>query len=473
MQLKTFSRQIIAVLVLLMGGVYNALAQADLPLTAGNVLEIVRRFHPVALQADLKVDSARAARLAARGAFDPLAFVENEQKTFAGTNYYYYTQAGLKIPTWYGIDVKAGIENNGGNRLLSEVTSGKTGYAGISMPLLKGLAIDNRRAALLQANIIIQQSEAERRNAINDLLYDAAGAYWQWVRDYRVYQVITRATEINQRRFSLIKRSFAGGDRAAIDTTEALTQLQNFLWLQSEAFYDLQNAALSLSNYLWLPGNIPYNLPAEVLPDSTWMQAEVLSYPLPVLDDLLVTARQMHPKLRSLAFKRDVLAVERRLKFQSLLPSLKVNYNFLSKGYEPWKGIGQNFLQNNYKYGFEFSVPLFLREARGSLKLADIKIANVALQQSQAALEIENKVKNYFAQVLALRNQVTIYEDAVQNYERLLIAEELKFSIGESSLFLLNNRENKLLEAQQKLIELKTKFFKALIALQWAAGILQ
>ena len=48
--------------------------------------------------------------------------------------------------------------------------------------------------------------------------------------------------------------------------------------------------------------------------------------------------------------------------------------------------------------------------------------------------------------------------------------EEIRFQAGESSLFLINARENKALEALQKLQELKAKFFKTENMLQWAAG---
>jgi hypothetical protein len=45
--------------------------------------------------------------------------------------------------------------------------------------------------------------------------------------------------------------------------------------------------------------------------------------------------------------------------------------------------------------------------------------------------------------------------------------------VGESSLFLLNTRENKVLESMQKLAELKTKFFKSYRAVAWASGQLR
>jgi hypothetical protein len=99
-------------------------------LTLDNVLDIVRRYHPIAKQTSLSVDSAKANRLAAQGAFDPAFYISSERKTFDGRNYYFYTNPELKIPTWYGIDFKAGIEDNGGERLAREVTAGRSSYAG-------------------------------------------------------------------------------------------------------------------------------------------------------------------------------------------------------------------------------------------------------------------------------------------------------------------------------------------------------
>ena len=59
------------------------------------------------------------------------------------------------------------------------------------------------------------------------------------------------------------------------------------------------------------------------------------------------------------------------------------------------------------------------------------------------------------------------------NNKKLLDAENIKFSMGESSMFLVNSREVKLIEIQQKLVSLKTKFFKSIVANLWAAGLLK
>ena len=128
---------------------------------------------------------------------------------------------------------------------------------------------------------------------------------------------------------------------------------------------------------------------------------------------------------------------------------------------------------NNYKYGFQLGMPLFQRQSRGEYSMAKLKIKSQQLENSQQRLEIENKVKSYFNELMAMQKQVLLFDRNVKNQQLLVVAEEYKFSVGESSLFLVNSRENKLLETQQKLAELKTKFFKSMAALQWSAGQLR
>jgi outer membrane protein TolC len=177
-----------------------------------------------------------------------------------------------------------------------------------------------------------------------------------------------------------------------------------------------------------------------------------------------------HPKLLSLGVKQRVLEVEKRLKFQGLLPSLDLKYNFLNEGYTTSKLFAQPLLENNYKFGFQFGLPLFLREARGEYRAAKIKISDLDYTQQQTQLQIINKVKAAYNELLATQTQVILFQGNVQNQQKLLKAEETKFSIGESSMFLVNTRETKLLESQQKLAELKAKFFKSILAIQWASG---
>lgn len=68
--------------------------------------------------------------------------------------------------------------------------------------------------------------------------------------------------------------------------------------------------------------------------------------------------------------------------------------------------------------------------------------------------------------------QVILQQKALSNFQALLRGEEIRFKIGESSLFLVNARETRAWEAAQKLEEVKAKHLIAIQKLYWAAGLL-
>ncbi|MEY3437082.1 MAG: hypothetical protein RL335_1538 [Bacteroidota bacterium] len=436
-------------------------------------IEIVRNFHPVAKQAQLLVDRAKADLIASRSGFDPEFYVYADRKTFDGKVYYDYTNPELKIPTWFGVDLKAGLEENIGNLVNPELSPGRSSYLGVSLPLAKNLLMDKRRAALRQAKLFRDQSRSEQLLTINNLLMDAYEAYWYWVRTYETFMIISETVAVNKQRYALINIGFQQGDRPALDTTEALAQLQSFELAREQAYLEWRNATLELSNFTWTDSEAPVLLPDDVVPDNKWKASNIVNAQVPVLQDVLMQARAEHPKLIIYNFKLDILDIERKLKFQNLLPTADFSYNFLSKGYSIINNPSAALFNNNYKFGFTIGMPLRLSQGRGEYKVAKIKIRETNLDLIQDRLAIDNKIKSYFNELSQLRQQVRIAEDALANYTRLFQGEDFRFKAGESSLFLLNSRENKVLEARQKLIELKTKFYKAYRSLGWAAGQLR
>jgi outer membrane protein TolC len=439
-------------------------------LSEQELLAIIRKFHPYLQQANLQVDQAGAFIRESRGAFDPILSTSFDKKTFDEQLYYNYFNPEIAIPTWYGIELYGGLEEVIGTRTANERSLGKTSYLGISVPLAKDLVLDKRRAVLQQAKIMLNQTAAERQNLINDLLNESLAVYWTWVRNYQVYRILNDAVQVNAERYRFIRLEAEQGLRAAIDTTEALTQLQQFQLLEADAWLQFQNAGLDLSNFLWQSENRSFEWSDRIIPDSNWTTINDWNLDLPSLDELVTSARLEHPKLKAYEFKLGVQEIERRLKFQSLLPKADLKYNLLNKGYNVVDKLDRAFLENNYKIGFSFQMPLFLRQGRGAYQQAQIKIRQTNLDIDQLQLEIENKVRNYYNELMTLRKQISINENAYANYMRLFRGESLRFNVGESTLFLLNARENKVLESLQKLIELKTKWYKSKAALVWAGG---
>ncbi len=469
-----FNRFVFVILFFLqLAFVKNVHAQIDMStkiLTAEAYINIVKTYHPLVQKANIDVQQAQADITSARGGFDPTLSFNMDRKTFDGKNYYQYHNPELKIPTWYGIEVKAGTESNAGQFLNSEMSSGNSSYLGISMPLAKNLLMDKRRAVLLQAKNDRLLSETDRNNVINDLLYDAWKAYLDWANAYQLYNIITQTVQLNEARYRFVRIAFQQGDRPAIDTTEALTQLQTFQFLQNEALVKLNNTNISLNEFLWLQNNTPYSLANDVQPDI--LETSTMNN-LQNVDSLLNIANITHPKLLGYDFKLKNLSIEKKLKFQSLLPTVNVRGNLLSKDYNVFEGVNPGFYDNNYKFGLSLGVPLRFSEGRGEFAKAKLKIQETNVELNYLRVQIANKIKMTYNEWQGLQKQIQINEAMYNNFRTLFRGEQTRFDAGESSLFLLNARENKMLEAQQKLTELKTKLAKTTIALQWAAGQLR
>ena len=157
-------------------------AQDTIRLTYEEYMEWVRLYHPISSQADINLRLGQMEVLQARGAFDPLIYGNLDKKDFKGTNYYDKREAGISVPTWMGVELMGTFEQNTGQFLSAESTVPSSGLfaAGAAVNLGQGLIIDDRRAALRQAQIYQQSSEVERVSLLNELNLLATDLYWRW-----------------------------------------------------------------------------------------------------------------------------------------------------------------------------------------------------------------------------------------------------------------------------------------------------
>jgi outer membrane protein TolC len=119
----------------------------------------------------------------------------------------------------------------------------------------------------------------------------------------------------------------------------------------------------------------------------------------------------------------------------------------------------------DYKIGLNFSIPIFLRKERAGLKLAKLKIQDTQFSLQFERKSLENKLKSQQQEIISLQKQQAYNSQLVQNFNQLLTAEDRLFGMGESSLFLINSRENTLVSSQLNAIGLENRYFQALIEL--------
>jgi len=433
-----------------------------------DLYEQMRRHHPIVKLANLYPKIAEEEIRIARGNFDPKLEANYLQKTFKDKFYYSYWDSRLKAPIWIG-ELKAGYELNEGELISLENKSPREGlmYAGISIPLGQNLIIDARRAVLRQAKFMQQMAEAERIKELNKLFFTATKDYWEWFFAYRQLILVREGYRLADERYKFVRQRILLGEGANIDSVEARITLQERTVQLRQAEIDFKNAGLILSNHLWQEGSIPLELPENAIPEDL---AAIEKISESRLNELLIFAQENHPEIQKIRFKLAQLDIERRFQQDRLKPQINLNYNLLS-AYNPMKFEANNeYFANNYKIGFDFSFPILLRKERGKINQIRFKLDQTRFEQTQLAREISNQVKTAYNEVVLLEQNIALQESMVANQETLTEAEYQKFRNGESSVFLINARETKLIEMRVKLVALQTKYEKAKVMLRWAAG---
>jgi outer membrane protein TolC len=120
--------------------------------------------------------------------------------------------------------------------------------------------------------------------------------------------------------------------------------------------------------------------------------------------------------------------------------------------------------------GVTFSLPVFLRTSVNEYKISKLNAQNNQFELNNSTNEIQFKEKVIWQNISVLNEQLSNSEKNVRYSKLLLEAEQKKFDHGESSLFLLNTRESKLLEAELKLAEYRLKFIKNVLELVYLRG---
>ncbi|MCF4101929.1 TolC family protein [Gillisia sp. M10.2A] len=434
-----------------------AQAEDTLRLEFNEYLAIVKKYHPLVKQAGLMVDEGDFKLLKARGSFDPKIEADLSEKNYKSTEYYNIFNSAFKIPTYYGLEFKAKYELNSGYYLNPQNNVPQDGLysAGVSLDLTDGLFMSKRMAALRQARIYRDQSRIKRDLMSAEILYEASLAYFTWYAAYQKYEFYKDFVKNAEFRLTSVKTEFRAGDKAAVDTLEANIAYESRMLQFQQTELELTKATFNLSNYLWTENNVPLELQNSVIPEENLL--EKISQ-LWIEDEILAASGiQNNPKLQYLEYNVEIKEVDRKLKINQLLPDLSLNYNFLTSEPEEWRRLNVD----DYKFGIKLSLPVFMRKERGAVELSKLAVENSRFELLNAGQEISNKLKILQSEISSYRSQNTKIQKMAEDYESLVEAEQRKFELGDSSLFLVNNRENSFLSARMKQIDVLMKFLKS------------
>ena len=435
--------------------------------------KMILENHPVAKQAQNISELGKMEIRLAKGMLDPKLETDYTQKVFDGKQYFGYLDAGLKIPIWYGQDIKFGYENNTGKNInpTDFTPPGGLMYAGLHIPIGQGMLIDERRASIKQAQQMMNMAEAEKIKTINKLLFSASKEYWEWYFIYQQTALIKKSYILALQRANATAERAKQGDVATIDSVEAhITLQERFVQLQNMN-NALQNSRLQLSNYLWNSDLSPLEIDTTLTPE---LNKNLSSITLDELKTIENNVANTNPELLKLQYKISHLNIERKLSADKLKPNFDLTLKYLTsnKNIQNADNLSWGYTQNNYKIMFTYSQPIFLRKERAKLNMNKIKLEQTNLDRVIAEREIHNLLKTNYNTLKTLTSNFNIQEKMVLNYQTLLEGEKARFENGESSIFMVNSRETKLIDGEIKLAELKSKIEKLKIELMYNSGTL-
>ncbi len=420
-------------------------------LTYKECMEAVALYHPVAKQSQLLLEQAEANRRMAKGTTDPELLSDFNNKEFDGKEYYSKYSTKLKVATSTGLSFVSGIENTSGQFLNPEdvTTYDALWYLGAELDVLQGLLMNERKLAIKQAEVFSEMAQNEQEILLNQILYRASEAYLSWQQFYLIDSVLQENIDIATEYYLNTRTSFYGGEKTGMDTLEAYIAQQDAITTRQKNTLSLIKARKNLESYLWYKEDA-MEIREDTRPQNLIPLSTPVDYLLGAKDELLTV-----PSLKSYQLKKESLDYDLRWKKEKLKPKLKVKYNALLSDAPGTNSFG--YSPNNYNWGLSFQMPLFLRSERGAMKISQLKITETELELQNKSLVLQNKIAASLESQALLGEQIEILDSNVKGYEKLLNGENIKFGLGESSVFLLNKRQEKYIFSIIKLIEARVK----------------
>jgi len=425
---------------------------------------IVVNSNPLVLEAKYEITAAEAELFGARGLFDPILSGGFNLKTQDAKDKLNDLDLSLEIPfaSMFGPKVKAQMR-----RAVAESTNPADRTStpfdasiGVSLPLGQGIFTDEKRNKLFQAEIKPEIGQAKFQQKRNKILVEALSLYWKWAEAYQQVQIAQNLFTIAQERAQQLRDRAKAGDIAAMDSLEANLEVvfRNGKLLEKQQAYE--QASVNLQVYVW--DNNQQQTPLPGIPEPFQSINKLSEQEIQAAQN---DAKLLRPEVKLLQLDRNLANLDLNLANEFLRPNINANVDLMMYGLSD---VGPG----NLKFGLTMSQPILFRQARSQEELANIGIKRIDLQSLQLDATVTADVNFYATAVNRTFDQIQLLISEVSLASQLLNFERERLIAGETSLFLVNQRERFLATSQEKLAKEQSNYLVALIYLRWARGII-
>ena len=439
-----------------------------------DVLLSVEEHFPLIQAALEAVEQAEGKLLAAQGGFD-LQIGSKADVEFEGFYTSERVDLSLEQPTaLWGTSFFGGYRVGRGDFAVydgkAKTLTGGEFRAGLSVPLLQGGRIDERRAAVWRARLERDQTLPEVLAKRLAATRKAARAYWKWVaagQKLAVAQRLLTLAQSRERVISLAVEEGELGDIALVENRRLVVERQA-IFVGAER--ELERTSIELSLYYRGATGVP------VVPEVGALPRE---FPLPrdpreiLRDEDIESALAQRPEVRALDLERAQRELDIELARNTLLPRLDL-------GVVASQDVGAEVSDADGKGDKEpfeaatflrFELPVQRRKAKGTLRANEAAVAKLDRDLQFLRERIVIEVQDAASALRQSYQRVEQVEENVRLAGILEEAERLLLREGESDLLRVNLREQQTAAAAGVMIDVLAEHFRALADYRAVLGL--
>lgn len=352
----------------------------------------------------------------------------------------------------------------------AETQRGSSWQVGLSWRLFDFGA---REAGLDAAHRVLDAAIASRDAALQKLLSDLTGAYFDAVTAQAVHQARDEATQLAQRTLDAAARREARGLAAGIDVLQSRVALGKAQLTAQRALGDERKALAQLAFLLGWGGSRPVAaLPRPLpLPPLDGAQDAPEAPDLEDLQHWLDEAQARHPTIASARAQLEAARARVTAARAEGLPTLDLSYNQYSNGY-PGQGLSSQRTRVS-NYGLTLSLPLF----EGFARTYKVRGAQAQVEQNEAGLrhtvqQVSIEVIRAHADAAAALSNLAASAGLLDAAEQAQRSAERRYDKGVGDMAELLTQQGALVEARQERIRCLAEWQAARLRLLAAAGVL-
>ena len=385
-----------------------------------------------------------------------------------------------------------------------------------TQPLWRGLKFDNSRRQIEIARKNLSLSDAQFRQRAIDTITNVQRAYWDLVFALRSLQVQRDAVNVARTQLEHNKRLVTEGQLAPIDVVAAEAQISTYEQNVFSAVEEVSRTENSLKNLI-----------AENQKSEIWSESIVptdpaeLTVPDVSLPDALKTAMENRPELQQSNLLREINQIDQRYFKDQTKPAVdlvgtyglsglagsvstagvnpftasslqvrqRVDELSALAGLEPLPVVPpqtfspdllggysqslQNLLANrygNFKVGVQISLPLRNRTAEAQLGRSLVEGERIGTQREQLEQTVQVDVRNALQSMRSAQARLRAATATREANEQQFASEQRKLDAGQSTVFLVLQRQTDLTESRALELKAQTDLNKSIADLQRATG---